>query len=102
MSIRWEFDAYGEPLEKVDEIPFGKPITKKEDVELALRRAQTAVLNPHISAMYFLDLAETALSGIAVHDLNSLLFSKNVICVDLEGPDLTDLSFIDLPGMWKF
>jgi hypothetical protein len=28
-----------------------------------------------------------------------LLFSRNVVCVDLEGPDLTDLSFIDLPGV---
>jgi hypothetical protein len=26
-------------------------------------------------------------------------FSRDVVCVDLQGPELTDLSFIDLPGM---
>lgn len=27
-----------------------------------------------------------------------LLFSRNIVCVDLQGPDLVDLAFIDLPG----
>ena len=97
--IRWEFDEDGKPLGKIDEIPFGKPITKKEDVELVLRRAQTAVLNPDSPAMYFLGLTEQGLSDIAVNNSKALRFSKNVVCVDLEGPDLTDLSFIDLPGI---
>ena len=98
MSIRWEFDEHGEPLAKTDETPFGKRITKKEDVELALRRAQTAVLNPHAPAMYFVTLSERELSNMAVNNPKALRFSRNVVCVDLEGPELPDLFFIDIPG----
>ncbi|KAK6964722.1 hypothetical protein R3P38DRAFT_3157156 [Favolaschia claudopus] len=31
--------------------------------------------------------------------LQPLPFSRNVVCVDLEGPELTDLMFLDLPGL---
>lgn len=93
VSIRWEFDAHGKRLEKVHEEPFGDVITRKSDVELALRRAQAAVLNPAAGVAEFVDAdVEELRSGKA------LPFSRNVVCVDLEGPDLTDLSFIDLPG----
>jgi hypothetical protein len=98
VSIRWEFDEHGHRLSKIDEVPFGKRITKPEDVELALRRAQTAVLNPHSPAMYFVALGERELSDVAVNNPASLRFSRNVVCVDLEGPDLVDLSYMDLPG----
>lgn len=30
--------------------------------------------------------------------LKALDFSRNVVCIDIWGPGLTDLSFIDLPG----
>lgn len=67
-------------------------------MELALRRAQAAVLNPHISMKTFLGLsAEQIKSGINSSE-KPLLFSRNVVCVDLQGPDLVDLAFIDLPG----
>lgn len=80
ISIRWEFEDDGKRKEETSEVKFGDLITNKSDVEPALRRAQEKILNP---------------SGTG----NPLQFSKNVVCVDLQGPDLTDLSFIDLPGL---
>lgn len=98
VSIRWEFDKHDKPLDDVSEVPFGALITEKNKVELALRRAQAAVLNPSISASSFLSCSLNDLKTGTHGPKQSLLFSRNVVCVDLEGPELTDLSFIDLPG----
>lgn len=86
---------------RVAEIPFGDLITNKKDVELALRRAQTAILNPSIESHKFLAMTADQLRK-GVQGSKPLLFSKNVVCVDLQGPDLTDLAFIDLPGEYRF
>lgn len=95
ISIRWEVDrTTGKPAETVVEEPFGPSIVNKADVELMLRRAQAAVLNPKTTTRKFLDLHTETLRKYR----NDKLFSKNVVCVDLSGPDLTDLAFVDLPG----
>ncbi|KAF9229123.1 hypothetical protein BS17DRAFT_792113 [Gyrodon lividus] len=96
ISIRWEFDDQGQPQNSVSEVPFGDVIYNKGEVELALRRAQAAVLHPGISATKFLSLPVEDIKNVKG---TSLPFSRNVVCIDLEGPDLTDLSFIDLPGI---
>ncbi|KIJ68778.1 hypothetical protein HYDPIDRAFT_107023 [Hydnomerulius pinastri MD-312] len=96
ISIRWEFDDKGQLENSVSEVPFGDVIRNKEEVELALRRAQAAVLHPGTPATQFLGLSTEELRKVKSH---SLPFSRNVVCIDLEGPDLTDLSFIDLPGI---
>ncbi|KAJ7143314.1 P-loop containing nucleoside triphosphate hydrolase protein [Mycena crocata] len=96
--IRLEFDDSGRPRQDIQEYPFINMITDKNEVEVALRRAQTAVLNPSVSFDEILDMSPQELkNGIA--GTTPLLFSRNVICVDLEGPDLTDLMFLDLPGI---
>ena len=86
ISIRKEYDDDGKKLHDVKEVPFEERTSKKEDVEPMLRRAQTAVL----------------LGDASLHDFKSSVkgdrFSRNVVCVDLAGPDLTNLSFVDLPG----
>ncbi|KAE9397400.1 P-loop containing nucleoside triphosphate hydrolase protein, partial [Gymnopus androsaceus JB14] len=97
ISIREEFDSGGNRLREVFEIPFGGTITDKSQVELALRRAQFAVLNPEIPQKDILNASPEKLKNMATQ--KSMPFSKNVVCVDLEGPELTDLSFIDLPGL---
>lgn len=95
VSIRWEFDEQGKPADDVFEVIFGSTITEKADVELRIRQAQAAVLNMTIAEQDFLTKTEVELKeGLR----GALPFSKNVVCVDLEGPNLTDLSFIDLPG----
>ena len=45
ISIRWEYDDYGDRLSEVREVPFGPRLTSKTDVEPTLRRAQAAILN---------------------------------------------------------
>ena len=76
-----------------ENITFGSVITDKSHVEERIRRAQRAILNPSTSH-------ETFLSG-PDRDPDAkteLSFSKNCVCLELSGPDLTDLSFCDLPG----
>ncbi|KAL0571649.1 hypothetical protein V5O48_010307 [Marasmius crinis-equi] len=97
ISIRTEYDAQGQALNEVKEETFGPTITEKCKVENALRKAQFAVLNPSISHRKILAAGADELQGLAKHP--SLSFSRNVVCIDLEGPELTDLSFIDLPGI---
>ncbi|KAF7979740.1 hypothetical protein HWV62_41114 [Athelia sp. TMB] len=99
LSIRWEFDDEGKPLGKVEESSFGTPITNKDDVELALRRAQAAVLNPEFPPSFFVSISEADLAAIMLNNEKTLRFSRNVLCVDISGPDLTDLAFVDLPGI---
>ncbi|KAH7928503.1 hypothetical protein BV22DRAFT_199383 [Leucogyrophana mollusca] len=96
ISIRWEYDELGNLLKDVSEVPFGNIIKDKADVELTLRCAQAAVLNPSVSATQFQGMKAEELKRFKGKPLP---FSRNVVCVDLEGPDLTDLSFIDLPGI---
>ncbi|KAH9932350.1 P-loop containing nucleoside triphosphate hydrolase protein [Fomitopsis serialis] len=99
VSIRWEFDSSGKRRNEVQEVTFGGAITNKADVELMLRRAQAAVLNPDIPAVKFVTMSADSLNDAGALQKKRLLFSRNVVCIDLAGPDLTDLSFVDLPGI---
>jgi hypothetical protein len=72
---------------------FFEKTTNKKDLELILRRAQLAILNPDKPVEYFvhLDLASyTTASAIA--------FSKDMIVVDIIGGEV-NVTFIDLPGI---
>ena len=98
VSLRREFDANGKPVDEVSEIGFGDVITNKDEVEPLLRRAQFSVLHPHLRFSEVLSMSLEDLRKYRSTQPNS--FSRNVVCVDLQGPELTDLSFIDLPGMY--
>lgn len=98
VSIRWEFDSSGKRRNEVQETTFGAVITNKTEVELMLRRAQAAVLHPDIPAAKFVTMGASELNKESPLQTKRLLFSRNVVCIDLAGPDLTDLSFVDLPG----
>ncbi|KAI0321975.1 P-loop containing nucleoside triphosphate hydrolase protein [Amylostereum chailletii] len=98
ISIRWEYDSNDKKNSKVVEVPFGDLISLKSEVELSLRRAQFAVLNPDVDSKTILSLTTDQLRK-GVKGSKPLQFSRNVVCVDIQGPDLTDLSFIDLPGL---
>lgn len=97
ICIRWEFDSSGARLDEVQEIPFGVEMTDPRDVELALRRAQAAVLNPKMPSERILRMGLDELRKIAKS--NQLSFSRNAVCVDISGPQLADIAFVDLPGM---
>jgi len=92
--LRKTVDRQGLPLGVAENIPFGPVITDKQDVEERIRRAQRAILNPSVGHETFL------LGPDEDSDRPELSFSKNCVCLELSGPDLTDLSFCDLPGMY--
>ena len=94
VALRRTVDGRGQPLGIAENIPFGSVITDKQDVEERIRRAQRAILNPGIRPETFLMGADGDPDG--GHELS---FSKNCVCLELNGPDLSDLSFCDLPGM---
>ncbi|KAJ3486023.1 hypothetical protein NLI96_g4541 [Meripilus lineatus] len=99
--LRMETDDNGRPLLVKKEVPFGLPILERSHLEEMIRRAQLAILNPSVSAENFLDFDTGTLAPgeLPLGSTRQLSFSSNVVCLDLSGPDLTDLSFIDLPGL---
>lgn len=100
IQIRNEFDSMGHPS-PVKTKNF-VVINDKSQIELALRRAQAAVLSPHKELTYFLGMSATQLKECVTHDPESLKFSKNVIEINVKDPEATDLSFVDLPGPFLF
>ena len=72
------------------EVGFGNFIRNATELEDRIRRAQVAILNPSSESTRFL-------SGQLPAD-SELRFSSDTVCIDVRGPSLTDLTFIDLPG----
>ncbi|KAG1729547.1 P-loop containing nucleoside triphosphate hydrolase protein [Suillus lakei] len=95
ITLRIGFDRNGLVLQKPTNVPFGRTITAKSEFEVWLRRAQAAILNPDVSSSTFHTKAIEELRSMK----NTLKFSRNVVCVAIEDPDATDLSFYDLPGL---
>jgi hypothetical protein len=108
ISLRIEYDDdTHKRLSKVKEVKFGTIITDPSLLEDVLRRAQLAILNPSVDPELFVGYNVAKTSGVSSNQLplgstRQLQFSKNVVCLDLTGPDVTDLSFIDLPGKWVY
>ncbi|PWN54041.1 P-loop containing nucleoside triphosphate hydrolase protein [Violaceomyces palustris] len=91
--LRFSKNSDGSFRSTVVEQPFGEVMHDPSEVEERLRRAQLAILNPSKPADSFL-----------AHDYNivnppkpEVSFSDNCVCIDVSGPDLTNLSFVDLP-----
>ncbi|KAG6914012.1 hypothetical protein DXG01_002930, partial [Tephrocybe rancida] len=95
ISLRISYGADGTLNASTHTQQFGPIITDKKDVELWIRRAQAAILNPSIPESEYLEKTEKDLK----QGTRALQFSKNVVCVHVSDPELTDLSFIDLPGL---
>jgi len=76
------------------EIPFGGTITEKSEVTERIRRAQRAILSPSAPTDDFLSRAESDFEP----EQSEISFSPNCIVLQISGPDVTDLNFIDLPG----
>ncbi|KAG8903486.1 hypothetical protein FRB99_003229 [Tulasnella sp. 403] len=101
VSLRIEYsDDNQRRLPDVREKKFGTVITDPSLLEDVLRRAQLAILNPTIDHGKFVDFDLSRIgSNPPLGSPKQLQFSRNVVCLDLSGPDVTDLSFIDLPGI---
>ncbi|KAG2337542.1 hypothetical protein BDR05DRAFT_1063225 [Suillus weaverae] len=95
ITLRIGFDSNGLDLQKPTNVRFGRTITDRSEFEVWLRRAQAAILNPNVPSSTFHTKTIEELRNIK----NTLKFSRNVVCVSIEDPDATDLSFYDLPGL---
>ncbi|RMY05984.1 hypothetical protein D0867_09845 [Hortaea werneckii] len=82
---RWD-DFDGEPFHFAT-------IHHKDSLEEMLRRAQLALLNPHSDPAQFRSTHSSSFRA-----KNELGFSPNPIHIQINGPDLPELSFLDLPG----
>ncbi|KAG1824557.1 P-loop containing nucleoside triphosphate hydrolase protein [Suillus subaureus] len=95
ITLRMGFDNNGKDMPKTVTVPFGRTITDRSEVEVWLRRAQAAILNPNVPSSSFHTKTIEELRSLR----NTLKFSRNVVCVSIEDPEATDLSFYDLPGL---
>ena len=103
ISLRFEFASDGSrlPPNEITNIPFGHTLNDVEDVELTLRRAQVAILNPRRPPGDFLSKAGEELQAYRTAQAfasGTLKFSKNSIVVEISDPEGVALSFVDLPG----
>jgi GTP-binding protein EngB required for normal cell division len=73
--------------------PFGDLIMDKNLLEDRISRAQLAILNPSTPAVAFLE------RNVADLGSNELTFSPNIVCLEITGPDYSEISFVDLPGL---
>ncbi|KAG1745120.1 P-loop containing nucleoside triphosphate hydrolase protein [Suillus paluster] len=96
ITLRIYPDNNGRDLQRPTIVPFGRTITDRSEVEVWLRRAQAAILNPSLPSSSF----HTKTIEELRNTKNTLKFSRNVVCVSIEDPDATDLSFYDLP-VWR-
>ena len=103
VSLRKETDERGRRI-AITEDAFGTILLDKSKLEDRLRRAQLAILNPSLPMNYFLNFDISALKDGEKPPLSArqLAISSNVVCLDVEGPELTDFSFVDLPGKTAF
>jgi hypothetical protein len=75
-------------------------LTDKNQVEAALVRAQTAILNPSKKWTQYVGMGSMyARNGKSREPEFEVKFSPNVVCMEMVGPDLPNLAFIDLPGV---
>jgi hypothetical protein len=86
------FDMNETPLPAPEIIVFGDVMHEPEEVEVRLRRAQEAILGWQMGNF------ETLLAEDYVPE-EPIGFSRNVVRLDVFGPDLVDVTFIDLPGI---
>jgi len=90
--LRKTFDEDGMPMGTARNTLFGPIIEDKKEVKERIRRAQRAILRPSQDP-------DTFLSGPDEDSSNrEFTFSKNCVSLEISGPELTDLSFCDLPG----
>ncbi|KAF9444433.1 hypothetical protein P691DRAFT_677583 [Macrolepiota fuliginosa MF-IS2] len=89
-----EFIAGAERVQR-----FGPVITNKRDVDIWLRRAQGAILSTDPNKSRWEKMSADEIKR-AIRDEDEMRpFTEDTIVVDIQDPDATDLSFVDLPGL---
>jgi hypothetical protein len=90
IGIIREVDENGYALPITEHIPFGPDIGSVDEVYERIKSAQQAILHPERDPSEFVDRT--------VIDNRDGGFSINSIVLDISGPNVVDLSFVDLPG----
>lgn len=103
ISLRFEYDATGMylPADQFRTVEFGPVLENIEDIELVLRQAQVAILNPKEKTESFLSKTSEELQFYRTPQAfasGTLKFSKNTVVVEIRSEDGVNLSFVDLPG----
>jgi hypothetical protein len=94
ISLRFDYNSLGAKVETAT-YTFGPTITDKSTVELWLRRAQAAILSPHLPYQDFCTKPEHELRN-PPPDVERLLFSKNAVLVLLCDPTITGKFYIGM------
>lgn len=84
IRLRYEEDEHKSQIE----VPFESPIYDRDFVAAAISRAQATLLGATGESQEVLSSGQ-----------GKMQFSRNVICVDIRGPECGDLALIDLPGL---
>jgi len=94
--LRFKYDSENLPLigGQMLDIPFGDTLYTREDVQDRVRRAQLAILNPDLGSSAFPHSFLTS----EPPSRSEMTFSRNTVVLKVSGPDIVDLSFVDLPG----
>ncbi|KAJ3566737.1 hypothetical protein NP233_g6810 [Leucocoprinus birnbaumii] len=78
---------------------FGPVITDKGQVELWLRRAQAAVLSTDADKSQWLNKSRDQITQAIEAGTGMRKFTEDTVVIDIRDQGLTDLSFVDLPGL---
>ncbi|KAG9301962.1 hypothetical protein G9A89_021006 [Geosiphon pyriformis] len=99
ISLRQEYDDITEQqLPRPLEYKFGSIIKSPSEVEMMARRAQKALLNPSMNYQLYVNWIFNN-NNIKDAAENHIKFTKNVVCLEIKGPKVPNLSLIDLPGI---
>ncbi|CAG8548187.1 1087_t:CDS:2, partial [Cetraspora pellucida] len=99
--LRKEYDENEMQLHRPIESKFGSLIVDPDNVELMARRAQKALLNPRKNSDLYFNWDFGNKNYDDDSKSNTIKFTKNVVCIEIKGPDVPNLSLIDLPGIIK-
>lgn len=82
------------------EVDFGPILFQPEQVEATIRRAQLSILNPSVPADQFVTYELPNQEVVKpLGSTKQLAFSRNVVVLEITGPNVTDLTLVDLPGI---
>ncbi|CAG8517604.1 9382_t:CDS:2, partial [Paraglomus occultum] len=95
ISLRVEYDENNKPLPDArrENIWFGEAIHDPSDVESMAYRAQKALLNPSKSSDLYLNHDRSK------EEKDEIEFTMNTVCLSITGPNVPNLSLVDLPGI---
>lgn len=86
-------DEQGQTLDRSEsQITHFATLTSEKELGDTLRRAQLAILNPQNDPNSYVSI------DLSEEHSTTMLFSRDIICLDIQAPGLPELMFYDLPG----